>query len=175
MNFSESRQNRFRENREKSKNRFFFPPPLLDMLILGHISHSSIWLAWQYGHRRPIQVQQPLPAWVNGQSYWNLHNGIEKIYNIYPIANKSAITCHYNKLQHFKYYNSTCFPLFLFLTFKISFVFKSVSFSKFKWSSITSQIIKPFATWGSSHNILGPRWLLIKLIIIIVLYTPVLL
>ena len=28
MNFSESRQNRSRENREKSKNRFF-PPPLL--------------------------------------------------------------------------------------------------------------------------------------------------
>src|SRR4029434_676727 len=26
MNFSESRQNRSRENREKSKNRFFFPP-----------------------------------------------------------------------------------------------------------------------------------------------------
>src|SRR4029434_7332012 len=31
MNFSESRQNRSRENREKSKNRFF-PPPLLDCM-----------------------------------------------------------------------------------------------------------------------------------------------
>src|SRR4029434_9127612 len=27
MNFSESRKNRFRENREKSKNLFFFHPP----------------------------------------------------------------------------------------------------------------------------------------------------
>src|SRR4029434_6946080 len=35
MNFSESKQNRSRENREKSKNRFFFPP-LVTMVIHKH-------------------------------------------------------------------------------------------------------------------------------------------
>src|SRR4029434_5462595 len=34
MNFSESRQNRSRENREKSKNRFFFFPPLVPNMNL---------------------------------------------------------------------------------------------------------------------------------------------
>src|SRR4029434_4519227 len=43
MNFSESRQNRSRENREKSKNRFF-PPPLLNIthqIRQMHV-HSSV-------------------------------------------------------------------------------------------------------------------------------------
>ena len=34
MNFSESRQNRSRENREKSKNRFFFFPPLVSSAFI---------------------------------------------------------------------------------------------------------------------------------------------
>ena len=49
MNFSESRQNRSRENREKSKNRFFSPTPSIRtaakskcMKILVKKAHCSV-------------------------------------------------------------------------------------------------------------------------------------
>ena len=51
MNFSESKQNRSRENREKSKNRFFFPPLLSDYYSScfsnrSNTSRYELHLAW---------------------------------------------------------------------------------------------------------------------------------
>ena len=42
MNFSESRQNRSRENREKSKNRFFFPTPINSPVVQAYSMYSVL-------------------------------------------------------------------------------------------------------------------------------------
>src|SRR4029434_6866538 len=46
MNFSESRQNRSRENREKSKNRFFSPTPSSVLTGLLHSRGNSVLTRW---------------------------------------------------------------------------------------------------------------------------------
>ena len=48
MNFSESRQNRSRENREKSKNRFFPPPLVMTVLKSTNISPFSFLQFWNW-------------------------------------------------------------------------------------------------------------------------------
>src|SRR4029434_7201517 len=42
MNFSESRQNRSRENREKSKNRFFSPPLVCMCVCVCETEHAGL-------------------------------------------------------------------------------------------------------------------------------------
>ena len=59
MNFSETKQNRCRENREKSKNRFFFPPLLVGQSLLA-VGHS--FLAVQ--HRLRYYIATALSARV---------------------------------------------------------------------------------------------------------------
>ena len=44
MNFSESRQNRSKENREKSKNRFFLPPLFISIMQILNIYQFTFFL-----------------------------------------------------------------------------------------------------------------------------------